>query len=611
MLAKIAPATDTATAPPQLDSDRAAAAAAPETVTTHVVADAVDIPLGSMRTTKAGGHRIVVCHTASGFHALDNACPHQGYGLVQGDLTDETLTCQWHNWKFRVGDGTCTFGEENVRTHPCRTTDDGRVEVDIVEPSAEQRRSELWPSLVRGLERHYTGQIARDTARLLQAGAIPAEVIRAGIELGLPRAEYGWSHAYAVAADALVIAENRTGDDRVLPLVHALDGIAESELRRPVRPVPDPTAASDTPAPPRAKPETAPGAQNAEETFRMLVETERAVEAEAFLLGAIDRGVAATELRRWLIGAASDHHLSFGHCAIYLQKAYTLLDRLGTDAATLRLVLGPLVPDIVLSTRYDTLPFMRQTVRAIADVDLDALAAAPDRRVTGWVDTDRQLRTAMLTKGPTPIGQAATAVLDGAGIEGLLDTVVLATSEHLLRYDPAEDFDHRTEFGWLDITHALTYANAVRWAWRLAPSPDTARLALYAVFMAHDAGRASWRGRAATETPVWEPRTGNLRAAVSDRRVDDAVAFAFGLDIEAAADALERASFDDRAGSFIVAAHLVKMACASRVEAIETASSLPLAATARFMAAPRLERFVTVEVDQALALLRTGSPPKR
>lgn len=53
------------------------------------------------------------------------------------------------------------------------------------------------------------------------------------------------------------------------------------------------------------------------------------------------------------------------------------------------------------------------------------------------------------------------------------------------------------------------------------------------------------------------------------------------------------------------------MARTAGVEAVETGSSLPLAATARFMASPRLERFVTAEVEQALELLRTGAPPKR
>ena len=45
-------------------------------------------------------------------------------------------------------------------------------------------------------------------------------------------------------------------------------------------------------------------------------------------------------------------------------------------------------------------------------------------------------------------------------------------------------------------------------------------------------------------------------------------------------------------GSFIVTAHMIKLAVAARTEASATGSNLPLAATARFIAAPRTERFV-------------------
>jgi hypothetical protein len=43
-----------------------------------------------------------------------------------------------------------------------------------------------------------------------------------------------------------------------------------------------------------------------------------------------------------------------------------------------------------------------------------------------------------------------------------------------------------------------------------------------------------------------------------------------------------------------------------------TGSRLPrAAAAARFLAAPRLERFVARSVDQALGVVRTGRPPRR
>jgi hypothetical protein len=300
----------------------------------------------------------------------------------------------------------------------------------------------------------------------------------------------------------------------------------------------------------------------------------------------------------------SDHHLGFGHPAIYTQKAFTLLDALGWERAAT--VLPHLVPAIVVSTREDKLPPMRPFLRAVAGADLASLAeVAP---ADGWED-DGRLRAALLGRDKAaPAVEALRALREGAGVERLLDAVVLAASERLLRYDPAVDFDPRDDFGWLDITHSMTYADAARWAWRAEPGPDTLRLALWTVFHVHDSGRWEWRRGGPVETPAVEPRSGDLQAAIEAGRPDDAVALALGTPVEEACAALERASLADRAGSFIVAAHLIKTAHAATQEAAATGSPLPLAGAARFLAGPRLERFVTVNAWRAIDLLSGRGP---
>ena len=52
------------------------------TSTTEAVARLDDLAVGDMKLAKVGERRIVVVRTPSGVHALDNACPHQGYGLA-------------------------------------------------------------------------------------------------------------------------------------------------------------------------------------------------------------------------------------------------------------------------------------------------------------------------------------------------------------------------------------------------------------------------------------------------------------------------------------------------------------------------------------------------
>lgn len=551
-----------------------------------------DLPESSMKVVEVGEHRIALIRTSSGVHALDNACPHQGYGLVTGALGSDTVTCQWHNWKFDVATGRCLLGEEDVPCHRV-TIDDGTIEVEVTEPTDAELQARLWPSLRRGLEADYMGQAARDTLRLLDAGATPAEIMAQAVALTLPKVDYGLGHELAMAADCLAVAEMKAGDERLLPLVQGLSGLSEATRDRPSTRLPTPDATI---------------------TFTNAVETENVHGAMASVLGQLEAGVEPDGLRHQFLDAASAHHIGYGHGIIYTQKSFEILDRLGWEHAPS--VLPHLAESLVYGTREDTLPYMRKAMRAISAVDLEALAAAPDRRRTGW--SDPGLVGSFLAASEAPIDAAVAAVHAGAGVEGLLDTVSQAVSLRLLAHDLDVEFDTGEPFGWLSITHGLTTAEASRWAWRADPGPHTARLALFATWLMFDTGRLERRRR--IDPPLTSPEAaldtygstdGGIGTAVLDRRATDAVAAAFGSEPEQAAASLADAALNDRAGSFIVTAHLIKMAEAARRESAVVGSTLPLAATARFLAAPRLERFVAGNVAASIDFIRSGRPPRR
>ena len=120
------------------------------------VGNITEIPLGGMKLVRVDGRRLCVVHTSSGVHALDNACPHEGYGLTTGDLDGELLTCAWHNWKFRVSDGACVLGEENVRVHDVVVDDDGELHITINEPDPSSLRPQLLDSLRRGMANDFS-----------------------------------------------------------------------------------------------------------------------------------------------------------------------------------------------------------------------------------------------------------------------------------------------------------------------------------------------------------------------------------------------------------------------------------------------------------------------
>lgn len=513
-----------------------------------------DFPLGKLRMIVAGGRRLAVVRTKAGVFATDNACPHEGQSLVQGETNDGYLTCSWHNWKYRLGDGHCVVGEEDVRVYPVAETG-GEVIVDLVDPPAAERRPKLLESLRRALDNGYNGQIARDVVRLLRAEADPVQLVWEAVAWGAPRAEFGFGHALASLTDCLDLAEKASGDARSLPIVTAFAGVGETERLRPLRPQPAP--ATDM-------------SGDAAAAFRSALECEDLELAEAVLRGAIAGGREPEELRTWLIGAVSDHHLSYGHGAIYVQKAFRLLERLGWDRADT--VLPHLVPALGYGTREDKLPYMRPFMKALADVDYGALAEA--QQAEGWNDGGA-LRTAMLGRDGAALGRATTsAVARGLGVRGLLDTVSEVASHRLLRYDPSlEVTSNQTDFGWLDITHVLTYVSAARWAWETTPGPESARLALFTAFLASYAGRKGYIETQDADTAEAPP-----------------------------AEHLCQAAMEDRAGSFIVAAHLVKTSCAAVSEAAATGSALPIAAASRFVEAPRRERFVALEVRKAVQL---------
>jgi nitrite reductase/ring-hydroxylating ferredoxin subunit len=556
------------------NSDATRTVPATGTVVGHVVGHLDDLAVAAMKMVKVDGHRLCLVRTSEGVFALDQACPHEGYGLSTGVLDGDLVTCAWHNWKFRVSDGACVLGEEDVRTHPVHVADDGTLMVTFVEPDPAEQRPKLLASLRSGIERNYIGQVSRDIVRLLRADANPGELIWEAVAYGAPRAEFGWGHSIASLTDCLSMVDRYADDDRALPIVQAIAGVAESERGRPVQPVPDPLDVM--PHDPRW-------------AFRSAVESERLEDAQALVRGAIHDGADAATLRPWFTDVVSDHLLSYGHGAIYSQKAFQLLDRIGWDRADT--VLPNLVPTIVYGTREDTLPYATLFHRGLARLDLPTIAVAAAEPDPTWVD-DGRLLAALLGPDRTEAALAAGAALvDGASLDAVLDVVSLAVGERMLRYDTDGERDFHDDFGWLDITHGLTYANAVRWhvAHRAADTGvdiDLVRLVLWTVFLANWTGRHEWHTRVGERAEI-EPRSTDLTE--------------YGR-------LVQHEALLDGTTAFIVHAHAVKMSVAATEEALRLGSTVPLDATARFMAAPKLERFVAANVARSIDFLnRSGA----
>lgn len=81
------------------------------------VAQVEEIPPGSMKAVMIEGRSIAIYHTAEGFFASDNNCPHRGGPLVEGDLTGTDVVCPWHFWTFSLRTGE---NDRNSQIRLCR-----------------------------------------------------------------------------------------------------------------------------------------------------------------------------------------------------------------------------------------------------------------------------------------------------------------------------------------------------------------------------------------------------------------------------------------------------------------------------------------------------------
>ncbi len=89
------------------------------------IASIRDVPVGRATTIKVGDRTIALYHTASGFFASDNTCPHRGGPLGEGDIISEEIICPWHLWGFDIVTGECTGNAEvSIVTHEVKVEGD-------------------------------------------------------------------------------------------------------------------------------------------------------------------------------------------------------------------------------------------------------------------------------------------------------------------------------------------------------------------------------------------------------------------------------------------------------------------------------------------------------
>ncbi len=568
------------------------------------------LAIGDVRVVKHGGDQVAVFRVAADeLVAVDNRCPHEGYPLSQGALGRDSagrclLTCNWHNWKFDLSDGSCIMGGEDVRRYPLRVVE-ARVQLDLspLDPAAERPR--LWRSLEAALLDHDTGRATRDVVRLLQGGTAPAELLAFVAALNGRHAEYGATHVLAVAADLLRWRERYPGPRFALALAPLLDLCGRDCVRRPARPRaevvdpgPDPVAA---------------GAR-----LRAAVEEEDAALAEGLLLGALQREFSVDVIEGWLLTLCADHFLSFGHRLIYHRKCSDLLAAAEAahtaDSYAADILRGHLF-GIICGTREDLLPAWAGYRRKLAALDVDGLARSAGTE-PAWVGSAALTAAVAFSRPLDAVDAVVGALQEGASLRAVADALSLAASERMLRFDVAIDGDDAVQDGWLSVTHIQTFAAAVRQtAARQAAGPDVVRLLLQAArFISHHRV-LDGEPTSMPEVACGDVAVGDALAAMDAQDTGAAMAVAAALaadpaTLAALAEALMDRVLTDRFAVPIVSAHALKNLVVAVDEHAATGDLRPLLAGVRLLSSPLRQRWTARTAAEALAFVTEGRVPR-
>jgi len=567
-----------------------------------------DLGPGESRLLRVDGRRLAVFRLEDGrLFAVDDACPHEGYPLSQGTVKDCVVTCPWHNFKFRLDDGSCLKGDEAVASHLVHEKS-GTIHIELVDPPVEQQIARYRASLHEGLRENRVGQIARDIVRLLRLGVEPVQLAALCAVHDARHARYGTSHVTAVATDVCSYFDRHREEAAVLPLMQAFEICAQTLVRMPMRPL---APAED----PGNDPDYA-GSRIVE-----LLEEEELEAAEALLRGALALGWQRDLVEPWFLRACSRHWIGFGHGLIYVTKTFDLLDAAGWQHA------NDLLPSLLRSlgsmTREDQVPEWLWFRRRLDELG-PGLASLHTTQKQGKADLSELLATLLDGRREAAFDGITDALRQGTQPQRIVDCLVIAASERILRFDEQIDADPTIQNGWLTVTHGLTYAHAVRCA--LNRLPESAMLSLL-YFAARIINATQRLDRPKEERFRLHPDESlgtsleDCDQATAAGRPQEALSVVAnwleqGGDISALRSWALDLALSDKLTRPLVVGHLIKTTCAAFTEHehLQMAGSehalLPIQAVLRLAASPIRERHVARLTHEALRFVVDGKVPR-
>ena len=413
------------------------------------------------RVFSAEGRTILVIFEKDEVFALDNRCPHMGFPLSRGTVSDGILTCHWHHAKFDLAGG-CTLDPfaDDVPSFPVEVRD-GDVYVD---PHPVQRdvRAHLSKKLDEGLEQNIRLVLAKSLIGLDELGET-SEVIRRAALFGLQNRAAGWSTGLSILTAMANVMPSLAEEDRRLALFHGVIHVARSTENQPPNFDLEPLATSER------RPE------RYVEWFRRFVDSRSGEAAERTLRTAIHIGLPREVIENMVFAACTDHlFMDEGHSLDFANKAFELLDHIGWQHA--ESVLPSVVPNLVQASRAEERSSWRHPVNIPALLsqtfeELDELISQGMQSPRqGW-DGRATLAETILDGEPKNIVEALKrALAEGVGLTALSGGVAYAAARRPVHFHTSNEFGD-----WDTVHHTFTYTNAVDQAMHRAPSHLLAR----------------------------------------------------------------------------------------------------------------------------------------
>ena len=412
------------------------------------------------------GHTVFLLADGDDVHAVDNRCPHMGFPLHRGSVSDGILTCHWHHARFDLCTGG-TFDQwaDDLRRFPVEIDGDD-VFVDVSpreDPLAHQRQR-----LYDGLRLDIPLVVAKAAIALAEADSSGADVFAASLEFGTLRRGGGWFRGLTTLTCLMNLVPKLEGRERAAALYHGATDVASDSAGMPPRFPLDPLPGAEDVSPARLG-----------RWFRNFIDVRDAEGAERALVSAVRAGASPEELADMLFAAATDHrYLDGGHTLDFTNKALEALDLAGWDRA--EGVLTSLAPQLAFAERMEESNTWRNPVDLVALLE-DAFERLPaPRQREGW---DGRAAIVEITLGgePAEILEALLAALDdGAPPAELASAVTYAAATRIARFPTSNEYAD-----WDTALHTFTFANAVEQGLRRSPSRELLRGVLDAAMSVH------------------------------------------------------------------------------------------------------------------------------